>query len=191
MITLIKEFTYRGNPEEFSNSYHLDSVPASRGDWVDLVGALGSQERTCVSGAVTYKRGLVYDNSDHPALYTIVYADEGGEFTGDLIGTEGDVTAGDQAAVVSVNTGLVGSSGKPIWLRKYFHSVYELSGTDVDSLASTTIAALSSFMTNLRDSEIQSGHFYADKNGRRPDGTVRVDEFVTTRTLKRRGKRPH
>ncbi len=190
-ITLIKEFLYRGLPEEFSNSYHLDSFPDNRGNWVDLVEALAVLELEVMHSGVTYKRALVYEDSDHPAIWTIVFADEGGEPVGNLGGIGAEQAAGDQAAVVSWRTGLVGSSGKPIWLRKYFHGVWTKPPTDMDFISDDQNAALVTFGEALRTTEITAAHYFADKNGRRPDGPERVDEFITTRTLKRRGKRPH
>lgn len=190
MITLVKTFTYRGNPEEWSNSYHLDGTPADRAAWISLANGLFGDEAQVYGGAVHGARALCYDNSDNAALFTLVCGGELSSVAG-VAGAGGNTTmAGDEACVLSWNTGLNGSTGKAIWLRKYYHGAFVQPDPNQDYIGSDTATALTSLGNFLLGNDLGGGVHYADKNGRRPDGPIRVDEFVTTRTLKRRGKRP-
>lgn len=189
-ITIVKKFTYRGDPlEEWSNTYHLDAVPATRTAWKSLAVALAGDEIPCYTSACTIVRALVYDNGDNPATYVFDAAVEGFDYNGSLSTTGVSVFAGDQASTFGIDTGLTGSTGKKIWLRKYFHSGVESTGAP-DSLPTGYKTALTTFATLLLSTAIDGSIHFADKNSRRPTGSVRVDPWSTTRTLKRRGRRP-
>jgi hypothetical protein len=191
MITMIKVFTYRGDPlEEWSNSYHLSDHPADRAGWASLAHGMGFLEQHCYTNASQIKRALCYDDSDNPVTFTLDGAIDGGfDYTGIASLTGGAPFAGDQAATVAWDTGLRGSTGKPIYLRKYFHGGVEAAGAP-DSLQATYLAALEDFCDALLSTPIDGTIYFADKNGRVPDGPRRVDPWSTTRTLKRRGRRP-
>lgn len=189
-VTLVKVMTYRGDPnEEWSNSYHLDAAPADRAGWVTLVEALAALERHVYNAGSVITRAAVYDDGDNPATYVLSAVAEGFALAGDYPVTGVSFFAGDQADTIGWDTGLRGSSGKPIWLRKYFHGGVERSDLP-DSLPNDFIAVLQTFGNALKDTAIDAGIHFADKNGRRPDGPARVDPYSTTRTLKRRGRRP-
>jgi hypothetical protein len=189
-ITIIKKFSYRGDPnEEWSNTYHLTAAPADKAAWVSLLLALGGMESNCYSAGSTVIRALCYDDTDNPATYTLSAPGDFTAFTGGAPSTSGNNFAGDQAATVGWNTGNVGSTGKAIWLRKYFHDGWE-SSSDPDSLSTSYASLLATFAGDLLTTAIDGSIFFADKTGARPDGPARVDPYSTTRTLKRRGKRP-
>ncbi len=190
MMTIIKKFTYRGAPEEWSNSYHLNDHPADRAGWVTDVGNMAFREQPLYTADCVVDRALVYNDASNPATFVFDAATEGFDFAGALDGSTGHIFAGDQAATVGWETGILGGSGKMIWLRKYFHNGTE-HDTVPDELSAVYAAALAAFGASLLGDALPSGFFYADKNGRRPDGPVHVDPWATTRTLKRRGKRPH
>jgi len=190
MITIIKKFSYRGDPlEEWSNSYHLTAAPANKAAWVTLLLALGGMESNCYSAGSTVIRALCYDDSDNPVTYTLTAPGDFTAFTGGAPSTGGTNFAGDQAATIGWNTGDKGSTGKDIWLRKYFHDGWE-SSSDPDNLSTSYASLLATFGGDLLTTAITGSIYFAKKDGSRPDGPVRVDPYSTTRTLKRRGKRP-
>ena len=189
-ITIVKSFLYRGVYEEWSNTYHLSAAPSSRANWIALANALGAAESPCMSSSVTYQRALCYADTDNASTYTLY---NGSDLTANSGGCSAgsDVHAsGDQAAVLSWNTGLSGSTGKAVWLRKYFHGSFVKVYSNQDSISTTLAANLATFGAALLTTAINGSIYFADKTGRRPDGPVRVDSVITTRTLKRRGKRP-
>jgi hypothetical protein len=100
--------------------------------------------------------------------------------------------AGDQAAVVEWKMNRLNAKGKPIYLRKYFH-LPAISSADHDALDSTYVTTLNTFATQVMTFHggIRTGP--RDKLPAIPaDAAVahEVIPWVTTRTLKRRGKRP-
>jgi hypothetical protein len=94
--------------------------------------------------------------------------------------------AGDQAACVSWLTNLKTSKGKPIYLRKYHHRPY------IDPIApDDLVAAYKTALTTYGDAFLGAALFGGLTN---PEKTataesLKVLPYVTTRTLKKRGKR--
>jgi hypothetical protein len=198
MITVTKTFTYRGEAELWSGSYHLTDHPVDPTAWGDLAGAISVWERPCFTADVVPWAYLGYENSDDPSVWGALASDLSISVPGTLAVGSDQYMAGDQASTFGIKTGLFSTKGKPIWLRKYFHGGVVAAADPADYIGMGLNSALSDFTAHLIDDEmgLTSGDtgspiYYADKSGRRPDGPARVDSFVTTRTLERRGKRPH
>ena len=191
-ITLIKKFQYRGNDEEWSNSYNLDTAPTSRSNWLLVAGDFIGWEVACFGSATSIVQVLCYADADNPVTESFDSTDlSGSTLTGQLTEATGQPFAGDQASVVSVKTGKTNSKGKPIYLRKYFHGGQAVSGSDA---ADAITSDLSDALQDLGDSMVTKHWgglaYVTDPQGDRPAGPANVDPWVTTRTLKRRGKRP-
>ena len=189
-ITAIKTFTYRGAPEEWSNTYHfVGDAPSNPADWRALCDEFAAQEPACYPATVTLVRFLCYEDTDNDSVYTYHLADFGGELPGQLATTGAVIEApGDDAVWFAVDTGKRNSKGKPIWLRKYIHGALIKDGSpdEPTDLQKTKLQAVVDFMIAA------SGDWpgWADPHGDAPTGGTRVSSFITTRTLKRRGKRP-
>src|SRR5436190_17520004 len=74
-LTIIKRFTYRGQPEEWSNHYQLSgSTPADSAAWRTLFDALVTQEKNIYSSNTVVVGGYGYDRTpqkgDH-ALWSV------------------------------------------------------------------------------------------------------------------------
>jgi hypothetical protein len=188
-ITLIKTFTYRGAPEEWSNTYHLDGHPTTDADWRTAVDDLISYEKSCYSPRTEVVRALCYEDTDADSVYTYILADFAGNVPGILPADSGPVAPGDCAVWVRWNTGLRSSSGKAIYLRKYFHDVMSQGVPNEDLVEVDNRADLQTFALNMLTAEFDVHHL-ADSSGRRPDGPGLAGTYITTRTLKRRGPRP-
>lgn len=189
-MTLTKRFAYRGADELWSNTYHfVGSAPTSTADWRSLVDDLVAIEKAVYPDTVVVVEALCYENTDEDSVYTYHLADFGGEVSGTFTPDAGDQRiTGDDACIVGWDTGARNSQGKPIWLRKYFHGGYN-DGTDQDRVSDALQASLGSFATDVAAS---SGAWpgIANPSGDAPTGGTRVSEWITTRTLKRRGRRP-
>ena len=190
-ITLIKSFEYRGVDEEWSNQYHFGgaATPGSDSDWRTIVDDLVALEIACYSERVTVVRALCYLNSDDPSVYTYNLADFGGVVPGELDSTAGITQAGDAAGWVRWDTGKTSSTGKRIYLRKYFHDVH----ASAEATPDTIIAAWKTQYQTFGDAMLSpfSGVYYmCDPEGDAPTGLALAGSYVTTRTLKRRGRRP-
>ena len=82
------------------------------------------------------------------------------------------------------------SRGKPIYLRKYFHGARcdGTSGNDVTF--SGQLTALNAFGTKLQDASFISARTIRSRHNAETLLGHGASAYITTRTLKRRGKRP-
>jgi hypothetical protein len=188
-ITIIKTFTYRSAPEEFSNRYHFTGmVPADAGDWHDIAVALGTMEASVYTSNVSVVRAYGYLSDGTDAVATIDFTVSPLSPLAGTAGPIGTAAPGDDAMVCRWKTARVSSKGKPIYLRKFFHGVH-LDDTDSDSVNATQLTALQAF---AEDALSPWGSTDAVLAG--PDGVTPANPFalplITTRTLKRRGRRP-
>jgi hypothetical protein len=199
-VTLVKQFTYRGDAsEEYSNTYWFSgSTPADAIAWKALADAIIAQEKTCYPAGVKVVRAYGYDSpndtdGEHAAWsYDYLGAAES------VVGTWATGTfipqGGDAAVWVRWRTTRRTSpGGKLIYLRKYFHPAYGPS-TGGDTIASTLKTALAAFGVKMIDGTLPSArklcamHHTEDAADFAADD-VEACSFITTRTLKRRGKR--
>lgn len=192
-VTLVKRFTYRGDPnEEFSNTYHfLGDPPDNPTDWQSLIDDLVTLEKACLLDNVTYARAYGYEDTDNDAAYVKDWVLDGSAPVGGIAIISQTIASGDVAAWVRWKTNYNNSKGKPVYLRKYFHSIAILAGYDdnYDKINAAQGTALATFGTAVND---VSGDWpgLADPHGNAP-GASAASVYLTTRTLKRRGKRPH
>lgn len=192
-VTTIKSFTYRDAVEEWGNSYHfVGDPPSDRAGWVSLVSALITLEKTVLPTTTSIVRAYCYPDLSpgHDSLYTI-----DGDSILPVAGTQTYTTGtylapGDAAMWCRWKTARVNTHGKPIYLRKYFHGVLVTpAGGDGDSIETTQKTALETFAGNVNGT---SGDWpgIAGPDGVAP-GDHAVSSYATTRTLRRRGVRPH
>lgn len=190
-LTVVKSFTYRGDAtEEFSNTYHFKGAPPV-GDtaWQTLLSEVVGKEQGALPASVKWSRAYGYD-SDDPAAHHVFAYDYGttgppGAYV-PIPATEIRI-AGDQAACVWWRLDRLNTRGKPIYLRKYIHGGYVLN-TDTDSLSTNWLNALRTYSGGAGMMSIHGG-----LRSRSHDDNVQASDvipYITTRTLKRRGKRP-
>jgi len=190
-LTLVKKFTYRTNPnEEFSNTYHFkNSPPGDDASWTVLMNDVVAKERLVFPSSVSYSRAYGYDSDDAKAhhVFSHDFTVPGPPPIGGGVSSAHPM-AGDQAACVFWKTARLNSRGKPIYLRKYLHAG-QMSTSDADILDTSYFNELEAYAditsgvnaihgglrSRLHDETIQDGHSTG---------------WATTRTLKRRGKRP-
>lgn len=193
-VTLIKKFTYRSDSEEeWSNTYFLSgSEPADSTAWKALADALIAQEKLCYTSASVVVRAYGY-NSDadlRSAVWSYDYAAASASVPGSLATTGGAVAAGDAAAVLEWKTSrLTSPGGKPIYLRKYLHSVPVQTG-NTDFITTIAKTALETFGTKMFDGSFLSSRTIRSRATSETILSRKASPYITTRTLKRRGKRP-
>lgn len=195
-LTIIKRGYYRGDPtEEWSNKYRLTGTdPADDAAWRTLFDAFVAQEKTLYTAATNVVRGYGYtddaDNADSVwgvdltlAPNTIV--------PGTFSAASSRPLPGDAAVWIRWATNRK-SRGKTIYLRKYFHDVLipsTGSNATADNVLPAWTTAAGAFGTLIGTGAGISGRKIRDKGG----GTIlssQSSSYFTTRTLKRRGKRP-
>lgn len=190
-LTVVKSFTYRGAPdEEFSNTYHFKNPPpGDDASWMVLVNDVLTLEQSIYGAAITFQRAYGYDSNDAGAHHVFVHdwTIPGPPPVGTMTDT-GALGAGDQAACVWFKMNRLSSRGKPVYCRKYHHHPH-IDITDPDKLDQTYRDQLFAYAAG------GTGIFqvHGGLRSASTDDTVitpGVIPWVTTRTLKRRGKRP-
>lgn len=192
-ITIVKRFTYRDALEEWSNQYWFTGTkPTASGSWKTLADAIINAEKPFLHSQVKFIRAYGYDADDtkpDPAEWTHDYL---GPPDTSLAGSKGylaaDAAPGDAAAVVRWFTGRYNTKGKKIYCRKYFHGFF-MSLSDPDEVDSTTKTEMQTYAAKMIDGTLPGGVKASDRLGSTLTDPIAMP-YITTRTLKRRGKRP-
>jgi len=194
VITVVKEMAYRDNPnEEWSNTYGFGGpTPPDSASWHALLNELAAVEKTVylqtckIVGAYGY---IGWPSKDNHAVWGIdLRVAPNSPIPGTYVPTGTDVMAGDQAAWIRWHVDRRTSNGKPVYLRKYYHHG---AVNPPDGLEAGLVAALENLGQKLQDgSWSTTGYGPIYDPGDAPVLAHGVSPFVTTRTLKRRGKRP-
>jgi len=189
-ITIVKSFTYRGQPEEFSNTYHFTgTTPANTAAWKALADAIIAAEKLAVQPSVSFVRAYGYEAGTEHSVAQIDYAVAPNTI---VVGTQpfpsGVAVPGDIALTIRWETGRLNSRGKKIYCRKYMHGALS-DGAPVDKVYTGQATAYLTFANKLIDGTLPGSFKYCAPQGALCT-TPSVGEYLTTRTLKRRGKRP-
>lgn len=190
-IILVKRFTYRGQPEEFSNKYHFEgTTPANADAWKTLADGWIAEERKIFPSWVEFVRAYGYEpGSDHANWMHDYDSEAGAPPAGSLVfGASDHILPGDAAATVRWETGEWNSRGKKIYCRKYFHGVANGTG-GADSLSAQQKTAMEGYAAVLISGFFPGSAKYSGPQGANLSSPL-VSPWITTRTLKRRGKRP-
>lgn len=188
-ITTIKRFLYRGNQEEWSNTYHFTgTTPANDAAWKTLADALIAQEKTMFGIQQTFVRAYGYAPGNEHSVAQIDYVALGGALViGTGTGISGNAAPGDAAFMIRGKVG-TSSTGKSVYVRKYFHGAIVTSANS-DNVSTEQKTAAAAFGAKLIDGTLPGSFKWCSPQGTVP-AAVTALPFVTTRTLKRRGKRP-
>lgn len=199
-VTVIKQFTYRGDAsEEYSNTYWFSgSTPSDAIAWKALTDAIITSEKVCYHTQVKVVRAYGYDSPNDTdgehATWSYDYLGAAETVAGTYTSAGSVILPGDAAAWVRWRTERRTSpGGKLIYLRKYFHPCYG-NTTTPDLVAATSRTALAAHGVKMIDGTLPSArklcamHHTEDATGLAADD-VEAANYVTTRTLKRRGKR--
>lgn len=192
-VTLVKRINYRGDAtEEFSNQYWLSGgVPADATAWKALADALIAQEKTVYPSGVTVVRAYGYnDNSPTAAsVWSYDYLSHTATVAGTLAVGTGVANPGDCAVWVRWRTSRNNSKGKPIYLRKYIHPAVSSAGTP-DVVLPAQRTALLALGNKLYDGTFLDARTIRSASSSETITAADTSPYVTTHTLKRRGKRP-
>lgn len=192
-LTLVKSFSYRGDPEEWSNTYFMTGdLPSSPASWKHLADAAILAEVAILGTQVDVVRAIGHEAGQSVAVWSYDYAAVSEESAGTYALTGHVVNSGDTAAWLRWSTDQLTSKGKPIYLRSYYHPAYCDSTPDGDSIASGWRTAAQTYgnawVSGFADLDGTTHH----RAG--PHGVVGITPtaslYATTRTLERRGKRP-
>lgn len=190
-VTIVKEFEYRGAAEEWSNTYGFSGAALT--DYqamLDFCGTLAAVEANVYLGTCKATRALVYQPGSIVADRSIDFGVElGGDVPGALVvGSNAQEWAGDQAGWIRGKIG-VNSKGRPVYVRKYFHAGASEQGGQTDATIAGWRTAAEGVLTLLTNGSMPGGRKWCGPDGEMVTLTARSD-WTTTRTLKRRGRRP-
>lgn len=190
-ITVIKEFPYRGAPEEWSNQYWFTGgAPATPAAWTSLFDALAALERLLYMSDVKIVRAYGYDEDTPNAPAVWVHDISTAPLVGSLTPAVGmQVGPGDSSAWLKWFTGRMSVKGKAIYLRKYFHPAY-FDEAQPDRVHPNWITAAQGVGNTLCDGSFIAGRVITAQGHADLSDFPQPATYVTTRTLRRRGKRP-
>lgn len=192
-LTLVKIFQYRGNDEEWSNTYFMTGdVPSDAASWKTLADAVIAQEKTLYPSTTHVVRAIGHDAGESVAVWSYDYAAHAASVAGTLTGADLEPAGGDTANWLRWSTDQLTSRGKPIYLRSYFHPAYWDGSATTDDTNPAWITNAEAYgaawVTGFVDGDSTTHH----RAG--PHGVVGItpvaSTFTTTRTLERRGRRP-
>jgi hypothetical protein len=191
-ITIVKTFTYRDAPEEYTNTYHFrESWPADDTHWKTLADAVIAAEKAVHLPDSVIVRAIGHKGGDKIAVFDYDYLSHSTQVAGTFSGGGGP-TSGDVAGWVRWPTTAKTSNGKPIFLRSYFHNCTPLgfTATTKDEPHGLWKTAMETFgnawVTGFSDGA-NTYHRCGPKGA--TGGTAVACTYLTTRTLERRGKR--
>lgn len=188
-ITIVQSFTYRTVYEEWSNQYHLDSDFSDEADFIATAAALRTGLRAFLTADVSFERAYGYHDTDDDSAYQRDWRALADLLTGTLTPGTGVKAPGDAAFTVRWRTARTNSRGKRIYLRKYYHdALYTPGEADHDALSGVQSGPCATFAAAAIATG-WNGHKLAGPDGVIPDTPV-VSPWITTRTLRRRGRRP-
>jgi hypothetical protein len=203
-LTIVKRFNYRGDPnEEYSNSYWFTPTtpPADDTAWRALLDAVVLVEKTIYPASCQVIRAYGYnDDTGHKpgdegavagAVYNVDLRVAPNTPVAGTLATGGiELAPGDAAVWERWKTNRRTSPGsKPIYIRKYFHPALG-NGTDADLVATAQKNALNALGAKLDDGSLPGGRKITVAGRSDVILSHGCSNFMTTRTLKRRGRRP-
>lgn len=202
-LTVIKKMTYRGDAtEEYSNTYWFTGTPpANSAAWRTLFDAVVAIEKTVYLNSVSVIRGYGYaDDTGHkpgdtgavtPAAWSVdlSLAPET-PVAGTLAIGSGALMPGDAAVWVRWKTSrLTSPGGKPIYLRKYFHVAVANAVNAGDTILTAQRTALLALGAKMYDGTLSGSRTLTTAGQTDVITAHNASTYITTRSLKRRGKR--
>jgi hypothetical protein len=190
-VTIIHSFSYRGVAgEEWECTYHFTGAdPANDAEWKTIADAIIALEKTCYTSLVSVVRAIGHNAGQAVHAWAYDYAAHSESVAGTLTAGTSNTSPGDCAVWLRWPTTQLTSAGKPIYLRNYFHDARRATGT-VDQVFSSQSTALVAFGEAMLDFLGDASRGRAGPNGAVAQTGAAASAYTTTRTLKRRGRRP-
>ena len=189
-VVLYKTFTWRGEVEEWGNTYHfVGDPPSDAAGWRALVDALITLEKVVLDESVTIDRAICYENTDDSSVYSYDLSAFGGVVPGtyDTVANGAIRQEGGTSYMARWDTGRRSTKGKAIYLRKYWHPALTADGAQ-DAL----ITSMHTKVATFANSVLSSSGAWPGLAG--PDGVAPVGHlaltYVNYRDLRKGRRRP-
>lgn len=191
-IVIQKSMDYRGQPEVWTNKYHFSgTTPGSAAAWKALADAIILQEQKHLPFKVSFVGALGYEAGNEHSVYQVDYRVAPNTVlrgsTNISANSDPQTEAGDVAYWVRWRTPDRNSRGKPVYLRKYFHAA--VIGNSADAIFPTQKSRALDYANAMMDGSLPGGVKICGPQGAVASAPT-VSDWLTTRTLKRRGRRP-
>lgn len=192
-LTLVKKFTYRGDDEEWSNTYFMTGdLPSDAASWKTLADAVMLEEKPLYKPDTSIVRAIGHQAGQSVAVWSYDYEAHSASVVGTYAVSGSIALSGDTASWIRWSTDQLTSRGKPIYLRSYFHPAYVQGSGAPDTVDPGWVILAQEYgddwIAGFTDGDGTVHH----RAG--PHGVVGItalpSAFTTTRTLERRGKRP-
>lgn len=194
-LTIVKQFPYRGALQEWSNTYFFTGpTPSDAAAWKALADDVIADERHLYDNQCEVVRAVGHEAGETIAVWGYDYAAAGEEVAGDLTLSATCIRqSGDTANWLRWATAERTDKGKPIYLRNYYHPAFVDGTTEAaaDQVSPTWSANAETFGGDWVTGYTVDG---VERFRTGPHGATGFNPqscaFATTRTLKRRGRRP-
>lgn len=178
-VKIVKSIQFKGGTRLYSNRYYLSgSEPVDNTHWETLFDAIVNAEKATAGGVVTIVEALGYPAGTDVAAHTKSYSTTG---TYSTAGTDRQAP-GECAALVRWSTSARSLKNHPIYLFKYYHSIYYDNSLNQDTLSPTQKTALGTYanawVTGFSDGTVT--HHLTSPQGHDATGYT-VGEYITHR----------
>lgn len=193
-LVIVKRGSYRGSPEEWSNKYHFSgTIPTSAVEWKALADAWIQLEKPTMHTSVSFVRAYGYEpGSDRKGGHADFVLDYTAAPNTPVVGTNtgfaGQLMPGDVAATVRWSTPDFNARGKRIYCRKYLHCVFQNPAVP-DQIQPSVLTLYNTYAAACIAGSLPGSAKYCGPQGAVLSAPI-ASPYLTTRTLKRRGKRP-
>lgn len=192
-VIIVKSAEWRNTQEEFSNGYYFNGTkPSNRSEAEAFFMALWNVEKEFSNQLITLAQGYYYEDPTVDKPHVTIGRDYRGENIqygsgGIASSSGGQQTSLEQCGLMKARCGYM-KNGRVRYVNKYYHGV-SAKQSDADAANWVASATLATKLAKFTDGTLPGGAKLC-----RPDGLVcetpQVSPWITTRTLKRRGKRP-
>jgi hypothetical protein len=181
-IAIVKTVSFRGIQQEFSNVYHYDLLGAQTGPWEALVDEIKASEVGMHSTDVTFKKASVWSaggtTAQNAMLFQKVLAGLGNQTSNAYLDRE-------RAILIRWPAGF-DTRGKPVYLRKWYHSCGAFAATPfangnlTNTLAFTTAerAAFASKASEMDEVGVTEAWQICSASGRRKTGPPEAHKYL-------------
>jgi len=117
-LVIVKSVLFRGVQQEFSNRYHYDGAAMGQAQGTTLANNVKTIEQSLHSTDVTFLRYLVWEDTGLPGTSSMLVQ---GSLSGVGSGSTNASQDRERAVLVRWPAG-TDSRGRPVYLRKYYHT---------------------------------------------------------------------
>lgn len=178
-VKIVKQIQFKGGTRLYSNRYYItDGEPSNNTKWETLFDNIVNAEKATAGPVVTIVEALGYPAGTDVAAHSKSYSTVGTYSTG---GSDRQAP-GECAALVRWSTSARSLKNHPIYLFKYYHSIYYNNSVTQDDLAAGQKTALGTYanawVTGFSDGTVT--HKLTSPQGHDATG-YEVHEYITHR----------